>query len=85
MSILTISQLSKFSAGILAFGGIVYEMGKQSQKLGDLIPRIYAMERDHESKVKIAFNIHGKLSSIEEKIANMEKELIYIRDKLDKS
>ena len=84
MTILTITQLSKFGAGILAFGGIVYEMGKQSQKLGDLIPRIHAMEREQESTNEISFNIHGKLASIEEKITHMEKEVTYIRDKIDK-
>ena len=80
---ITITQLSKFGAGIIAFGGVVYEMGKQSQKLGDLIPRIYAMERERESMMEISFNIHGKLSSIEEKIIHMDNDLIYIRDKVD--
>jgi len=80
---MSISGLSKIGAGLLAFGGIVYEMGRQAQKIGDLIPKVYAMEDDLKATDVTLFEIFGKVSSIEEKVINMEKEVNYIRTKLD--
>ena len=73
MSINSLTHLSKIGAGLLAFGGIVYEMGRQAQKIGDLIPKIYAMEDDLKATDVTLFEIFGKVSSIEEKVINMEK------------
>ena len=82
---MSITHLSKIGAGLLAFGGIVYEMGRQSQKIGDLIPKVYAMEEDQKATDVTLFEIFGKVLSIEEKVINMEKEVNYIRVKLDKN
>ena len=79
-----INGLAKIGTGLLAFGGIVYEMGRQSQKIGDLIPKVYAMENDLKATDVTLFEIFGKVSSIEEKVTNMEKEVNYIRSKLEK-
>tara|TARA_Y100001970_G_scaffold285403_1_gene404998 strand:+ start:158 stop:406 length:249 start_codon:yes stop_codon:yes gene_type:complete len=79
-----LNYLPKIGAGLLAFAGIVYEMGRHSQKIGDLIPRVYAMEEEIKETDATLFEIFGKLSSIEEKVINMEKEVNYIRTKLDK-
>ena len=81
---MSLTHLSKIGAGLFAFGGIVYEMGRQSQKIGDLIPKVYAMEEDQKATDVTLFEIFGKVSSIEEKVINMEKEVNYIRTKLDK-
>lgn len=81
---MNVSHLSKIAGGLLAFGGIVYEMGRQSQKLGDLIPKVYALEDEQKATDITLFEIFGKVSSIEQKVIHMEKELNYIRTKIDK-
>ena len=80
----SVKYLPKIGAGLLAFAGIVYEMGRHSQKIGDLIPRVYAMEDEIKDTDATLFEIFGKLTTIEEKVTNMEKEVNYIRSKLDK-
>ncbi len=81
---INMSLLTQMGAGLIAFGGIVYEIGRHSQKLGDLIPEVLALEKKIDNHSSNMYDVHGKLSSIEERIIHMEKEVLYIRDKLDK-
>jgi len=77
-----ISNLSKIGGALLAFGGIVYEMGRQSQKLGDIIPTVYAMELDQKDQHLTMAKIYTKVSLIEEKVIHIEKEIDYIRNNI---
>jgi len=77
------SNLSKIGGAILAFGGIVYEIGRQSQKLGDLIPAVHAMEQNKNDQFVTIAKIYTKVSLIEERVLHMDKEIEYIRNKIE--
>ena len=74
---------TKFITGAVTLVGIIFEMGRQSNRIDSIFPSIYAMEEENEYIKEIVGHINIKLSKIDEKVSNVEKEIYYIKNKMD--
>ena len=78
-------------AASITAGGIIFQMGKLSQRVDDILPRANALEREQAGIKDTLFDIHGKVCRSEEKlniiekdINIMEQDIKYIRDEIKK-
>ena len=80
---MNIATSTKIITGIVTLGGMIFEIGRQSHRLDSIFPKLYAMEEENRYIQDIVGEINIKLSVIDEKVSNVEKEVSYIRNKMD--
>ena len=80
---MNIFSSTKLITGAAALAGIIFEIGRQSHRIDSIFPTIYAMEEENEYIKEIVGHINIKLTKIDEKVSNVEKEVSYIRNKID--
>ena len=78
-----ILRSSKTITTFLTLGGLIFELGRHSHKIDSIFPKIYALEKESQYIKKTVSDINVKLSTIEEKVINVDKEVTYIRNKMD--
>lgn len=60
---------------LVPIAGLVFQAGKQSEKLDELFNKTFALEADQKSTREVIFEIHGKVCSMEKELSTIEKEL----------
>ena len=84
MANIPISQFIPYIGGIISMVGIVFQIGKQSEKLETICFEVKALEnKDYLSNIFIC-NVNGKLLIADEKLKNIEEDVREIKIKLNK-
>ena len=80
-------NMARILAASVTAGGVIFQMGKLSQRVDDILPRANALEREQVGIKDTLYDIHGKVCKSEEKLNRIERELNmieqdvkYIRD-----
>ena len=78
-----ILKSTKMLTTFLTLSGLIFQLGRHSHKIDSIFPKIYALEEESEYITKSIGDINIKLSTIEERVINVDKEVTYIRNKMD--
>ena len=79
-----IPPLIPYIGGFISIGGIVFHIGKQSEKLETIGFEVKALENKEDSHNVFMSNINGKLLIADEKLKNIEEDVREIKIKLNK-
>jgi len=71
-------NLGRILAATITAGGVVFQMGKLSQRVDDILPRANALEREQSGIKDTLYEIHGKICRSEEKLNTIEKDISMI-------
>lgn len=55
--------------------GLVFQAGRQSEKIDELFTKAYAQELDQKTTRDILFDIHGKLCAVEQEIKSISAKI----------
>ena len=58
---------------LIPVAGLVFQAGRQSEKLEEVFSKTYALEAEQKSSRDILFDIHGKVCTVEQEIRNLNK------------
>ena len=61
-----------YIGGIISIGGIIFQVGKQAEKLHLIENKVYANENKNNDLSKTIYDIHGKVCSIEGEIKEIK-------------
>ena len=60
---------------LIPVAGLVFQAGRQSEKLDELFSKTYALESEHKGTRDLLYDIHGKVCAVEQEIHNLNKRL----------
>jgi len=75
-------NISRILAATFAAGGIVFHMGKLTQKVDDILPKVETMGIEQNTVREAVYDMHGKVCRTEQKIDTIENDVRYIREKI---
>ena len=73
------ANLAPVVATMATAGGLIFQIGKHSEKLGSLGLNVEALEKKEEYNNKLLYEIHGKMCVFEEKFKDIEDDLKEIK------
>ena len=73
-----------FVGASLSIGGIIYQIGKQSEKIEISLLKVHALEKKEEHSYEIINNINGNMLVINEKLKNIEEDVRVIKNNIKK-
>ena len=59
---------ARIVTALMAVGGVIYQTGRLTHKLDSLVPQVHALENEKKDIQDTLFEIHGKVSSMNEKV-----------------
>ena len=78
------NTLAPISATVLSLGGLVFQIGRHSEKLDLLNNKVYAQEKKVEENYKYINDMKIFMSRSDEKLDDMNANIKEIKMKLDK-
>ena len=78
------NTLAPISATVLSLGGLVFQIGRHSEKLDLLNNKVYAQEKKVEENYKYINDMKIFMSRSDEKLDDMNANIKEIKIKLDK-
>ena len=78
------NTLAPISATVLSLGGLVFQIGKHSEKLDLLNNKVYAQEKKVEENYKYINDMKIFMSRSDEKLDDINISIKEIKSKLDK-
>ena len=66
------ATLAPIVATVATAGGLIFQIGTHSEKLGSLGLKVDALEKKEEYNNKLLFDIHGKMCVFEEKFNEID-------------
>lgn len=80
------SQLTRWVGlgGIISIGGIIFHCGRASESIDILFGKVECIEGESKSIHSTIYDIHGKVSSTQERVHSIENELKHIRKEVSK-
>ena len=79
---LTFNTIAPITATVISIGGLIFQIGKHSEKLNVLGLEVQALEKKDEYSNKLLYDIHGKICKFEEKFNDMDDRFKNIEDDL---
>ena len=64
---------------LIPIAGLIFQAGRQSERLDDLILKTTSLEADQKGIRDILYGINGKLSSMEQEIRDMARRLPWLK------
>jgi hypothetical protein len=55
--------------------GLIFQAGRQSERLDDLFSKTYALEQDHKGIRDLLYDVHGKVCAMEHELQTIAKKL----------
>ncbi len=55
--------------------GLVFQAGRQSEKLDELFSKTYALESENKGTRELLFDIHGRVCAMEQEIHSIAKRV----------
>ena len=78
------NTLAPISATVLSLGGLVFQIGRHSEKLDLLNNKVYAQEKKVEENYKYINDMKIFMSRSDEKLDDMNTTIKEIKNKLEK-
>ena len=69
---------------LMAVGGVIYQTGRLTHKVDTLVPQVHALENEKKDIQDTLFDIHGKVSSMNEKVDLLGADMRDIKNKIFK-
>ena len=60
---------------LIPVAGLVFQAGRQSERLDEIFSKAYAMESEQKSTRDILYDIHGKVCAVEQEIKAIAKRV----------
>ena len=73
---------ARIVTALMAVGGVIYQTGRLTHKLDSLVPQVHALENEKKDIQDTLFEIHGKVSSMNEKVDMMTEDMKEIKRKM---
>ncbi len=73
---------ARIVTALMAVGGVIYQTGRLTHKLDALVPQVHALENEKKDIQDTLFEIHGKVSSMNEKVDMMTEDMKEIKRKM---
>tara|TARA_B100001248_G_C27363468_1_gene447718 strand:+ start:693 stop:941 length:249 start_codon:yes stop_codon:yes gene_type:complete len=80
----SITNLIPIIGASISIGGIIFQIGKQAEKLHNISFQIDALENNEKEYNNFMNNINSKLLLADEKLKNIENDVKYIKSKIIK-
>ncbi len=74
---------ARIGTTLIAIGGLIFQMGKLSERVDIILPKVHSLELDQKSNNQTLYDIHGTVSKLEEKLDNVAKDVYIIRKNLE--
>ena len=81
---LNFNTIAPISATVLSIGGLVFQLGRHSEKLDILNNKVYAQEKKVDENYKYINDIKIFMSRSDEKLDDMDTNIKEIKYKLEK-
>ena len=78
------NTIAPISATVLSIGGLVFQLGRHSEKLDLLNNKVYAQEKKVDENYKYINDMKIFMSRSDEKLDDMNANIKEIKNKLDK-
>jgi len=75
---------ARIVTALVAIGGVIYQTGRLTHKVDTLIPQVHALEHDKRNIQETLFDIHGKVSSMSEKVDLLGADMRDIKNRIFK-
>ena len=75
---------ARIVTALMAVGGVIYQTGRLTHKLDALVPQVHALENEKKDIQDTLFEIHGKVSSMNEKVDMMTEDMKEIKRRMFK-
>lgn len=66
----------------ISMGGIIFQIGRQSEKLNDIGLKVHALEEYKDSNTKMLYDIHGTVEASKEKLLDVASDVDEIKKRL---
>lgn len=73
---------ARIVTALMAVGGVIYQTGRLTHKLDALVPQVHALENEKKDIQDTLFEIHGKVSSMNEKVDMITDDMKEIKRKM---
>lgn len=73
---------ARIVTALMAVGGVIYQTGRLTHKLDSLVPQVHALENEKKDIQDTLFEIHGKVSSMNEKVDMITDDMKEIKRKM---
>ena len=60
---------------LIPVAGLVFQAGRQSERLDEIFGKAYAMETEQKSTRDILYDIHGKVCAVEQEVKAIAKRV----------
>jgi hypothetical protein len=60
---------------LIPIAGLVFQAGRQSERLDDLFSRTYALESEQKGTRDLLYDIHGKVCAVEQEVHAISKRV----------
>ena len=77
-----LGNISRISMLVITMGGIIFQVGRLSEKVDTILPKVHSLEEDQKSNNNVLFDIHGKVSSLNEKIDGIGNDVKLIKKRV---
>ena len=81
---LNFSTIAPISATVISIGGLIFQIGRHSEKLDILNNKVYAQEKKVDENYKYINDIKIFMSRSDEKLDDMDANIKEIKYKLEK-
>ena len=77
-----LGNFSRISMLVITIGGIIFQVGKLSEKVDTILPKVHSLEEEQKSHSNVLFDIHGKVSSLNEKLDGISDDVKLIKKRI---
>ena len=60
---------------LIPVAGLVFQAGRQAERLDDLFSKAYTIELDNKNIRDLLYDIHGKVCAVEQEVHSISKRL----------
>lgn len=78
-------SIGRIIGATIAVGGLIYESGRLSQKVDNLIPIVHAHDEEQKSIRDTLYNIHGDICKNTQKLESIDGDIKIIKKSLTKN
>ena len=83
-NIKNLGSIGRIIGATIAVGSLVYETGRLSQKVDNLVPIVHAQEEENKSIRSTLYNIHGDICKNTQKLESIDEDIKIIKKSLAK-
>ena len=83
-NIKNLGSIGRIIGATIAVGSLVYETGRLSQKVDNLVPIVHAQEEENKNIRSTLYYIHGDICKNTQKLESIDEDIKIIKKSLTK-